>query len=490
MPRDPAALLISIAMLIAAIAPATAEVLQAGVSLEARLSTATGSRISHPGDPVKATVIAPVFAGGELVIPQGAVVSGVVEKVDRLGFGLKHLTAEIEYRFDAVQLPDLAVIPIEARTVRVETAKERVNTQGMIGGIYPTANISSTVAFYMLPLLCADPEFAVPVLGIKFLIARTPDPEIYFPAGTEMILQLVGNAYIPHPSLPLDRIEPLSAVEIAEVHRIIAQLPQQRTTSGHNHPSDLVNLLFLGGREPIDKAFHAAGWSGAQRGSMVSLYRTYHSMVQRMGYRMAPMGNLTLNGVTADAEYQKSLDTFSKRHHLRLWMQENENIWVAAATEDVGYTVRRLHITHATDPFIDNERAKVLNDLAFTGCVEAASLITRGSSDADEQGRFAGTDGKVVAIRMNDCSDPREMPSESATSGPRHERRLVQALIALRNDIIRSNPISLASNTMKTLQQKQKPEVNAAVSKSNTAQSRWIRPSVLDEGNLTVTASR
>jgi hypothetical protein len=36
---------------------------------------------------------------------------------------------------------------------------------------------------------------------------------------------------------------------------------------------------------------------------------------------MAPMGRLTLNGATADAEYQKSLDTFSRRHHLRLWEQ-------------------------------------------------------------------------------------------------------------------------------------------------------------------------
>lgn len=485
--RNPAALIL-IAVLIAASPTASAEMLQAGASLEARMATASGSRISHPGDPVKATVIAPVFSGGELMIPQGAMVSGVVEKVDRLGFGLKHLTAGIEYRFDAVQLPDGAAIPIEARAVRVETAKERVNPRGMIGGIYPTANISSTVGFYMLPLLCADPEFGVPVLGIKFLVARSPDPEIYFPAGTEMVLQLAADAYISHPGVPRDRIPPLSAEKIAEAQRILEQLPQQRTTSGHNHPSDLVNILFLGGQEPIDKAFHAAGWSGAQRGSMISLYRTYHSMVQRMGYRMAPMGNLTLNGVTADAEYQKNLDTFSKRHHLRLWKQNNQNVWLAAATEDIGYTVRRMHITHATDPFIDNERAKVLNDLAFTGCVEAASLITRSSSDADEQGRFAGTDGKVVAIRMNDCSNPREMPLESATSRPHRERRPVQALIALRNDIIRSNPISLASNTIRAIHEQQKLQLDRGPSGNRPVEARWVRPSVLDERKLTIAA--
>src|SRR6185312_5752436 len=486
--RNLAALGLSIATFAFAARPMAAGVLAAGAHLELRLSVATGSRISHPGDPVEATVIAPVLEDGRLLIPQGTTVSGAVERVERLGLGLKHLTAGIGYRFDAIQLQDGAVIPIEARVIQVETAKERVNAQGLIGGIYPTANLSSSVAFYLLPLLCVDPEFGVPVLGVKFLIARSPDPEIYFPAGTEMVLQLTAAADIPHLGTPQDRISPVPAAEMAEARGILAQLPQQRTSSG-NHPSDLVNILFFGGKEPINRAFQAAGWLGAQRRSVLSLYRMYHCMVQRMGYRMAPMGRLMLNGATADSEYQKSLDTFSKRHHVRLW-EQRENVWLGAATEDIGYTTRRMHITHATDTFIDNERAKVLNDLAFTGCVEAASMTTRDPSDPAAQGRFPGTDGRVVVIRMNDCSNPRAMPGESATSGPREERRSVQALIALRNDIIRSNPISLTSNTIRALHEKRNPEVTGAPSKTGVVQSRWIRPSVLDEENLTVDAQR
>lgn len=497
--RNLAKLVLPVAVLVASAQSAAGEVLEAGTCLEARLSVATGSRVSHAGDPIEATVIAPVFLNGRLLIPQGALVSGVVEKVERLGLGLKHLTAGIEYRFDAIQLPDGEVVPIEAHVAQVETAKERVNAQGFIGGIYPTANLSSSVAFYLLPLLCIDPEFGVPVLGIKFLIARSPDPEIYFPAGTEVILRLAADASIPHPGIPQDPISPLPAAEISDARAILAQLPEQRTSNG-GRPSDLVNVLFLGAKEPIDRAFQAAGWSGAQRRSVLSLYRMYHCMVQRMGYRMAPMGRLTLNGATADAEYQKSLDTFSRRHHLRLW-EQRENVWLGAATEDIGYTVRKMHVTHATDPFIDNERTKVLNDLAFTGCVESASLITRGSGEAATQDRFAGTDDRVVVIRMNDCSDPRAMPSQSATSGPRAEKRSVQALIALRNDLIRSNPITLASNTVRALQEKEKLQVNSAPSGSNAkaelavpgrfpVQPWWIRPSVLDESILTIDAHR
>ena len=270
-----------------------------------RLSAPTGSRISHAGDPIEATVIAPVLADGRLVIPQGAIASGVVQRVKRLGLGLKHLTSGIEYRFDKVQLPDGTPIPIQARVVQVETAKERVNDQGVVGGIYPTANLSATAAFYVLPLLCLNPEFGVPLLGVKSLIARSPDPEIYFPAGTELILQLTAEADVRTARIPQGGIAPLSAGEMADVSGVLAKLPQQRTDRGPNHPSDLINIVFLGSRESLNRAFQAAGWSGAQRSSLRSIYRMYHSMVQRIGYSMAPMGKLRLNGVTADVEYQK-----------------------------------------------------------------------------------------------------------------------------------------------------------------------------------------
>jgi hypothetical protein len=464
----------------------------AGTRLEVRLSVPSGSRISHPGDHIEAVVIAPVFDDGRLLIPQGAIVSGVVESVQRLGLGLKHLTARINYRFDTVQWQGGTAVPVEAHVVQVETGKERVNGQGVIGGIYPIANLSSSASFYVLPLLCVDPEFGVPLLGIKFLIARSPDPEIYFPAGTEVILEFTASADIPAPGAPAENIAPLSTTEMADVHRVLAKLPQQRTDRGRNHPSDLVDILLLGSREAINRAFQAAGWAGAQRRSMRSIYGMYHCMVQRMGYSMAPMQKLTLNGVTADADYQKSLNTFSKRHHVRLWRQGQEDVWLSAATEDVGYAFRKTHLTHATDPLIDNERTKVLNDLAFTGCLDAAMMMTRDSPAPADEEHYIRTDGKLAVLRINDCLNPRTMPTESMQTGPHGRRRAVQALVALRNDLIRTNPISLAYSTIKALRAHQDLPVNGFTSafssrqqktesSENRLQSGWIRPSVLDE---------
>ena len=488
--RDLSTLLVATASLILIPSSQAAQTLAAGTHLEARLSVPTGSRISHPGDRVEATVIAPVFDGTRLLIPQGAIVSGTVESVERLGLGLKHITSGIEYRFDKVQFPDGTTIPVAARVVQVETAKERVNAEGMIGGIYPTANLSSGAAVYLLPLLCVDPEVGVPLLGIKSLIARSPDPEIYFPAGTEIILQLTTDADIPDPSVPLSDVASLSSAELADARQLLARLPEQQTDSGRDKPSDLINILFLGSRESINRAFQAAGWFGAQLRSMRSIYRMYHSMEQRMGYSMAPMGNLTLNGATADVDYQKSLDTFSKRHHVRLWKQGQGDAWVSAATEDIGYKLRGMHLTHATDPLIDNERAKVLNDLVFTGCVDAAALMTRDSFDADGRERSIRTDGKVAVLRINHCRNPRAMPSQ-LTQAEHPRRRSVQVLIALRNDLIRTNPISLGYNTAKALRSHKDSKVDEPVStgssnreqtasSADNTRSTWIRPSVLD----------
>lgn len=487
MVRDLATPLISILTLFLLPALNAAEVLPAGTNLEIRFTVATGSRLSQPGDPIEATVIAPVFSDGRLLIPQGATVSGSIESVDRLGLGLKHLTSTIEYRFDSLRLPSGATVPMEARVTQVETAKERVNAQGIVSGIYPTVNLSAGVAYYALPLLCIEPHFGLPFLGIKVVIARSPDPEIYFPAGTEMLVRLTREAAIPATVYPQTGIAPLSAADQTEVHSVLAKLPWQHTDGERHQPSDLVNILFLGNRQSIDRAFEAAGWSGAQRHSMMAVYRMYHCMVQRMGYSMAPMGQFTLNGVVADAEYQKSLNTFSKRHHLRLWRQGKQDVWVSAATEDVAYKFRRMHLTHSSDPLIDNERAKVVNDLALTGCVQSASLLPRASSEPTDDGNQSiWTDGKVAALRIGDCQNPSTIVRPSAVAGAGGKRRSVQALLALRNDLIRTNPISLAFNTTRLIRDHRAWAGNTDTQKIDTAQSiesRWKRPSVLDATN-------
>ena len=61
---------------------------------------------------MEATVIAPVAVNGQLLVPLQSKISGSVQNVNRFGFGLKLVTASIQCCFDALQLPDGRLIPI------------------------------------------------------------------------------------------------------------------------------------------------------------------------------------------------------------------------------------------------------------------------------------------------------------------------------------------------------------------------------------------
>jgi hypothetical protein len=165
------------------------------------------------------------------------------------------------------------------------------------------------------------------------------------------------------------------------------------------------------------------------------------------------MNTLTLNGVPSDFAYQKNLDTVQKRHHVRLWKDaQRRDLWLGTAAEDVGFRFGLAHWTHSTDPNIDKERAKVVDDLAFTGCLEAAGLLTRNSPDLSqgtERKHLIVTDGDIAVLRLRDCGEPNIMPGVDAPPTLPRRGRLSRALISLRNDLVRSNILFTTYNTAK-----------------------------------------
>ena len=181
----------------------------------------------------------------------------------------------------------------------------------------------------------------------------------------------------------------------------------------------------------------------------------YLALTKRYGYPRAPTNALTLNGVPSAFVQQKSLDTVQKRHHVRVWQYpERENVWLGAAAEDVGFRFKLTHWTHSTDPNIDSERAKVVNDLAFVGCVNAAGLLSRTSADLvqDPKAEYPIlTDGNIAVVRLNDCIDPNLMAGVVETSAVHQRGRVARALTAFRDDLVRSNIFFTTYNTLKLL---------------------------------------
>jgi hypothetical protein len=189
--------------------------------------------------------------------------------VTAIGLGLKHSTASITYVWHTLQLLDGAVVPINMRLLEVETAKEKVSDLGIVQGIHPIVGLSSGLAFYTVPLLFIDPAIGAPVWGIKFIVAPSANPEIYFPAGTEMVLQLTAAASIPAPNtnflFPVTSLSPADQTDPEQV----LQNSSPRAYMG-KRASDVINVLLIGSRNQIDRAFYAAGWAEAQRKSPLS----------------------------------------------------------------------------------------------------------------------------------------------------------------------------------------------------------------------------
>jgi hypothetical protein len=375
--------------------------------------------------------------------------------VKRFGVGLKNVTATVHYQFHTVRLNNGDTIPIQTEVLEVETAKERVDVDGTVRGIHPVASLSSSLSLFTAPLLFVAPAVGVPVWGIKSVIAPSPNPEIYFPAGTELLLRLTAPVEVRSTSENPVGVRSFSPAELNEVTHLLTG-SAQRALMG-SHPSDLVNVLFFGSREEMDRAFHAAGWVQAERKSPMSLYRMYHALTRRIGYKQAPMNALTLSGAPSDFVYQKSLDTVQKRHHVRLWkVDHTAHVWLGAAAEDIGFRFKRAHWTHSTAPNIDNERGKVVNDLAFTGCLDTVELVSRHSPDLlqdPKSKQLIVTDTQIAVVRLNACNRPRSVPAVDPGFSRDQRGRLSRGLGALRNDM-RHNILFTTYNTVKLVAQR------------------------------------
>ena len=425
-----------------------------GTTLSVRQQGKVGTRSSKVGDPVTGVLLAPVLDQGRTILPAGSELQGRVTTVHRMGLGFKHPAASLALGFHSIRLPGGKSIAIDARMIRVETARESVDAGGRIHGIGSATNVSSSLAVAAWRLLVLEPGVGIPVWVTKLFFAPAPDTEIVFPAGTEYRLELIQPLQIEGADFG-PPASPLSPVIRADTLTAMHALPSQRVGRMSGASADLVNLILVGSDGSVLRSFQAAGWATSDVKTVGSVLRTYFSIVLRKGYRKAPMATMVLEGNRSDMQLQKSLNTFARRHHLRIWRRpqqaDGESVWVVTATEDIGIRFSRQarNFTHAIDGNVDAERTKVVNDLVYTGCVSEAGLLERSNLPADLEngtGTKLQTDGHVAVLRVDKCAAPRVMPGVRASERTNILRRLGASL---RTELIRSNFLSLAYNTIR-----------------------------------------
>jgi hypothetical protein len=109
--------------------------LEEGTSIQVRLAHALSSRTARREDPVEATVAEPVHGGGEIALPAGTQVRGVVRDVERAQRPSK--AGRIEIEFDSVFL-DHTRIDMRGRVAEIKESTGRAEKAGIgavVGGV-------------------------------------------------------------------------------------------------------------------------------------------------------------------------------------------------------------------------------------------------------------------------------------------------------------------------------------------------------------------
>lgn len=446
------------ALCAASVRAASAPVAPAGAAIEVRLLQAVASYSSRAGAPLAARVVAPVRIDERTLIPIGSVVRGELAEVHKLGLGIRRGRASLRLRFDILELPDGTTFPLAARVASIETARETVTADGRVLGIRATSAFGHRMAGITRNLFFWDPLVHSVLTGATAATLRFPEAEIHFPAGTELRLALTEPLQLRDDwTVPLPAIA-TSPEEREALAEIVRNMTYRSLTAGSLREADLINIVLLGGEEWARRAFSAAGWVEAHPLTIATGWATFRSVAESKAYPEAPMSAQLLDELTPAIELSKALNTYSKRHHARVWTLPDEfrgrPVFALAATEDtaIDFSFKRMRLIHTIDPNLDNERAKVVNDLVAAGCVDAAELFERPWAPREfhnATGEKVFTDSRLLVIELNPCRTARVEDGNGQpplrVTGRWYQRIPRQVILTLRNDFTHNNPVVQAA---------------------------------------------
>src|SRR5882757_10738316 len=155
-----------------------------------------------------------------------------------------------------------------------------------------------------------------------------------------------------------------------------------RTSTGI--PGDALNVGFVGSKEDVLRAMHAAGWFPADPITLRTSIEIVGSVVLDRPYHDAPVSPLYYEGKKQQLAFEKPDGrSADKRHHVRLWLvlekgTDGRPVWLGSITFDrgVGLSHDTGQVTHHIGPNIDAERDLLMHDLRVAGMVDAFFQIS------------------------------------------------------------------------------------------------------------------
>jgi hypothetical protein len=373
--------------------------------LHIKLLTPVSSNKNRAGDPIEAVVSAPVTAGDRVVVAPGARIEGTILYAGKSANRFER--SELVLDFANLVYENGPGARLVLRLTGIDNARETVSMNRIVGVSFPNNALNQKkitwgrrLAGMAFPAFGYAMEAATTVYGKKF------NREIRYDAGTDMTLEVRIPAKVNAPAGL--KGWPIYAPS-AELVRLVNAQPQ-RVDTAKGEAVDVTNVMLLGSREKVDETFRAAGWADAASLGAKSGLMTFSAVVFKQGYDRAPFSDLYLAGRPADLTFQKQLNTFAKRHHIRVWKvgsYQGQEVWVGAATHDIGMGIDRKgakpHWYHTVDTRVDGERANVMNDLLFTGRATGYSLVERPAMpkrNVTPAGNSRDTDGRMLLLAL------------------------------------------------------------------------------------------
>ena len=398
-----------------------------GATMSIRLDAPVYSDRSRTGDPLEATVTYPMCRSGELLackdgdllLSPGTKVNGTVLFAAKAPD--KYSRPRLVLDFSNIVHKDGQRSPLYARVLDVDNARETVRNNEILGIIQPHA--SRKISAVMAALSAANPIAGYTVKGVQTVYGLSLRREVLFPAGTDIQVQVVRASMLKQkdswtgwPRMPVD----------AQLQQLVAAAPM-RTHTPNKTLSDVTNLMFIGSQKELVAAFQEARWFEADNLNAGSALKAVQATMRQSGYAGAPVSALLINDRPPDLVFQKSLNTFAKRHHVRIWKlakkYNGREVWVGAATHDIATTNSRggTKWSHRIDPHIDRERDWVETDLLFVGTATSYADIDRPHAPraaANATGDDIVTDGKMSVVELAAMKVPTE-----ETSAPELKQR-------------------------------------------------------------------
>lgn len=396
------------AVLALAMAPALwGAVIPAGTEISLRLTTKIASEATDPQNDVHAMVIAPVILDGAIALPTGAQLTGAVKQARASGDKVK---AQMELVFTRIESGNYKT-EISAAVSSLENARELVDDKGVINGIDGSQTYSAMLAQGIAKLQANDrlSGLAAIVEGAKkALNIADANANIDYDAGIELNIRLTAPLNWKGPlNGPESRLQPVP--NEAALARLVNRQPFRTVAENPPSPSDMTNIMFIATEAQLRAAFAKAGWSEPTVLDASSKLETARALIESRGYKEGPMSILLLDGQRPAMAFQKGNNTFSKRHHLRIFLRPDKfdglPVWVCSSTHDINidFSDRDRTFIHKVDTQIDKERAKVVDDLIFTGAVRAVALVDRPDvpkSISNATGDMLATDGRMAVLLL------------------------------------------------------------------------------------------